>query len=237
MGKERNRGRYTTGGYGLCIPTSPCERCRLQVEYGPFIMGDDEEIDDIKAKIADRIRSEEEKLMSTIFQKEAYQYEHANVALPTYLKKYKDSEWECRSTIRKDTLERCRLGLPVKKVVLVRRPREIEVTPRQMELTLLAMNQRKAFNGLSRDILFCINKLKDGFNSGDVALILFGPSDKYYEKGRHEQNIKRKVRRLEHHNVLVLRKQKYYKPPVWKPLIKMIEEADKRGRFKRTILM
>lgn len=173
--------------------------------------------------------------MSSIFQREAYQYEHGQVTLPIYLEKYKDTEWELRSTIRSDTLARCEAGLPVKKIVQVRRPKPPEVTIRQTELVLVAMNRRRAFNELSRNILYCIDTIETGFNSGDVAMLMFGPSDKYYEKGKNQQNVKRIIRQLEYHNVLLLDSMKYYKLPVWTPLLDKIREADQRGKFKKVL--
>ena len=179
--------------------------------------------------------------MTAIFQREAYQYDHAQVALPVYLEKYIDSEWELRTTIRKDTLHRCKLGLSTKKVVHLRRPKVIEVTQRQMELVLLAMNQRKAFSALSRDVIlclddyFCIGDAHPGFNCGAVALKMFGPSDKSYEIGARQQNVKMKIRRLEYNNVLLLLKNKYYRLPVWAPFVKLIREAEERGKFERSI--
>lgn len=176
--------------------------------------------------------------MSGIFPKEAYQYDHAQARLPIYLKKYKDSEWELRSTIRSDTLARCEAGLPVKKIVQVRRPKKIEVTFRQMELVLLALNRRKAFSERSRDILFTIDEFDDtkkGFNSGTIALKLFGPSDKYYEIGKNQQNVKRIIRHLTYHNVLLLEGMKYYKLPVWSAFMVMVREADRQGKFKKVL--
>ncbi len=175
--------------------------------------------------------------MAGIFKKQAFQYEHTEIKLTTYLDKYagEDSEWELRSKVRADTMLRARQGLPVKKTVHLRREKIIEVTHRHMELVLLSLNQRKAFNELSRDIILCADSMPDGFNSGDVALKLFGPSDKPYEKGAKEQNVKMKIRRLEYNNCLLLNKGKYYHLPVWKPFIEQIEKADKTGRFGRAM--
>lgn len=225
--------RYESHKQGkLCTKDNLCDRCKLIAEIGECELQCDETFDEIKARLGIDRRNK----MTSVFRPEAYQYDHAQVLLPKYLEKYADGEWELRSTVRKDTLHRCKLGLPVKKKVYLRKPKDIEVTHRQVELVLLAMNSRRPFNVLSRDILYCIDEMDAGFNGFEVALKMFGPSDKPNTKANHEQKVKQKVRKLEYNNVLLLLKIKYYKLPVWQPLLKMVREIDKTGKFERGML-
>jgi len=175
-------------------------------------------------------------MSNIIFLKEREQYEYVQITLLRYIDDYKDNpQWELRTTIRNDTMARCNSGLPTKKTVILRREKLLVATLKQVHSMLSVLNGKKPYNTLSRDLVFYIDSVTKGFNSGDIAFGIFGPSDKPYERGAHEQNIKIKLRRLAYHNLLVLRKMKYQKLPAWKSFAEAIREFDSKNKFKESL--
>ena len=168
----------------------------------------------------------------SIFPKEVAQYDWAEISLVRYLEEYEgDESWEIRSKIRADTLERVRQGLPSKKVVLMRRPKEFELTIRQVNDMLASINAMRPYSLTSYKVLYTIETFTDSFSSGDIALAAFGPSDKPYEKGRHEQNVKRMIFAMRRENLLLLYRRRFNKLPVWQYFWTEVSKIYESGKF------
>jgi len=159
----------------------------------------------------------------SIFPNETEQHEYAQITLNRYVDEGWDkrTDWEVRGTIRKDVMARAQAGITVKKVIIIRRLHpQLEITTRQVYDMLSALNAYDTYSPMSFDILDAIEKLdgvreKNGFNSADVAIMAFGPSDKDYERGKKQQSVKKKLRRMCQAKLLKMHKYKHYKLPVW----------------------
>jgi len=165
-----------------------------------------------------------------VFPRRFEQYNHAEISLNRFVDEYENkSEWKLTYYVRKDVMQRARTGLKVRKKVHVKRVKDMEVTSMQVNGILVCMNSKQPYNQMSFDILKAMNELVGSFNSGTVALLAFGPSEKPYEKGKHEQSIKQKLRRLERENLIELNKKKYYKLPVWDKFYQALMELKDGG--------
>ena len=161
----------------------------------------------------------------SIFPRRSEQYTYAQLSLNKYLDEYiSDESWEMRTNVRRDVMARAMDGKKVNKKVTMRQVKEIEVTDRQILDTLSHLNSRKPMAQLSFTLISSIDVWLKPFNSGDIAYAMFGPSEKTWEKGKHEQNIKNKIRRLAEVNLIHLDKRKYYKCPIWAAFMRKLEE-------------
>lgn len=158
------------------------------------------------------------------------QYDHAEISLNRYVDEYEsNSDWQLSYSVRRDVMQRARSGLKVRKKVHIKKVKKIEVARRQVNDMLICMNNRRPYSQMSFDILKAVNSMIGGFNTGSVALLAFGPSDKPYEKGKHEQNVKLKIKKMEHENLLELNKRKYHKMPVWDAFYTALTELKDSG--------
>ena len=167
-----------------------------------------------------------------VFPKKFAQYEHAEISLNRYVDQYEDDpEWQLSYSVRKDVMQRARSGLKVRKKVHIRKVKKIEVTRHQVDALLLQLHRRRPYNQMSFDILEAIQSMIGGFNTGSIALLAFGPSEKTYEKGKHEQNVKIKIKRMVDENLLELSKNKYHKMPVWDIFYNALMELKESGIY------
>ena len=167
-----------------------------------------------------------------IFLKEAAQYDWAKLSLNRYIEEYEsDPDWVLRTSIRKDTINRARAGLSTKKIVYMRKPKVFELTIRQVNDALACINNRNPYHLTSYNAIYAINSFIGEFNSGAIALLMYGPSDKSYETGKGEQNVKRMIYRMRDENLLVVHKRKFYKLPVWTYFYIEVRKIYKDGKF------
>lgn len=167
-----------------------------------------------------------------IFPPEVEQYQYAQISLNRYIDEgyHLRSDWELRGTVRKDVMRRAKAGIPVRKVVYLRRRHpDLQITTRQVQDGLRCLHKYTPYNKESFAILKAIDEIdsKKGFNSAEVALAAFGPSDKEYQEGEKQQSIKWKLRNMQDAHLLRMHKRRYYKLPVWDLFykeVKIIEE-------------
>jgi len=168
----------------------------------------------------------------SIFPREAGQYDWAQLSLNKYVEEYEGkTEWELRTTIRKDTMQRVRSGLTSSKVVFMRKPKVFEITIRQLNDTLSAINSKCPYHMNSYKVIKAIDSFIGGFNSGAVAYLIYGPSEKDYETGKHEQNVKRIIFCLRKENLLIVDKKKFCKLPVWKYFYAEVQKLHADNKF------
>lgn len=167
------------------------------------------------------------------FPKEAAQYDWAKLSLHRYIEEYETNpDWELVSSVRRDTWQRARLGQPTKKMVYMRRPKDLAPTVKQIASALTNLNSRNPYSLTSYYVIKAVNSIVGKFSAPDVAFIAFGPSDKEYEKGANEQNVKRIVFRMRDDNLLGFKKRKFHKLPAWIYFWQEVEILYQEGKFR-----